>query len=327
MPVLETQVQEYLGETLGVRLHTMAWHQAERHPPYLANRYRFAEADVFGSPLLLMLDESVEQESPAALRKHITKVQERSSAPVVYVRDQMSSYNRKRLIEQRVQFIIPGNQMYLPELGIDLREYFRKPAAAKQKFRPATQAVFLFLLLNRGKCNPVASAIAPKLAYSSMTLSRAFDELESVELAESTSSSRERVLHFVSPSRETWERAQPWLIDPVSFRKRIAYWNEDRPGLHSGMDALAHYSMIAQPKSHCFAIGQKRWKELNRDSTRLLLSEPDTDSVEIEVWKYAPRSYHDRGTVDPLSLYLSLRDNPDERVSQALDQLVEQMPW
>ena len=33
--------------------------------------------------------------------------------------------------------------MYLPDLGIDLREYFRKPPVSKRTFSPATQAVVI----------------------------------------------------------------------------------------------------------------------------------------------------------------------------------------
>jgi hypothetical protein len=31
--------------------------------------------------------------------------------------------------------------------------------------------------------------------------------------------------------------------------------------------------------------------------------------------------------VDPLSLFLSLRDFPDERVQQQLESLIDQIPW
>jgi hypothetical protein len=33
------------------------------------------------------------------------------------------------------------------------------------------------------------------------------------------------------------------------------------------------------------------------------------------------------GVVDPFSLYLSLKDDPDERVRMALDNLMEQYAW
>ena len=40
--------------------------------------------------------------------------------------------------------------------------------------------------------------------------------------------------------------------------------------------------------------------------------EPDTH--EIEVWSYPPELFAERHVVAPLSLYLSLRGNPDERI-------------
>lgn len=40
--------------------------------------------------------------------------------PVVYVTTTLASYERKRLVQQKVPFIVPGNQLYLPELAIDL---------------------------------------------------------------------------------------------------------------------------------------------------------------------------------------------------------------
>jgi len=49
-------------------------------------------------------------------------IQTKQKDDVVYVRTRMTAFNRKRLIEQKVPFIVPGNQMYLPTLAIDLRE-------------------------------------------------------------------------------------------------------------------------------------------------------------------------------------------------------------
>jgi len=45
----------------------------------------------------------------------------------------------------------------------------------------------------------------------------------------------------------------------------------------------------------------------------------ELDSIEIEIWSYDPALFGQDGTVDRLSLYLSLKDNHDERVESALD--------
>lgn len=324
MPVLEQQIPDYLHQTLGVRPHTIAWEGASRLPAFLTARYRFALMDLQGQDLLLMVDEAPDPEPPATVRKHAEQVRAKWSGPIVYVRDRVTAYNRKRLIEQRVPFIVPGNQMYLPELGLDLREYFRTPPPSKRKFRPATQAVLIFVLLNRDQDGATASELAPTLGYSTMTLSRAFDELESIELATSDASGRERVLRFHDSHRETWERAQPWLIDPVKSRHFVA----TRPqGLRAGQDALAHYTMLAEPTVPVTAIGHKRWLEFSKASAGAELHDRDSANCEVEVWKYEPREHDSSGTVDPLSLYLSFKQTGDERVEQALEAMMEQVRW
>jgi hypothetical protein len=49
--------------------------------------------------------------------------------------------------------------------------------------------------------------------------------------------------------------------------------------------------------------------------------------MEIEIWKYDPELLARKGVVDPLSLYLSLKNIKDERVEMALDTLLEKFQW
>ena len=324
MPAPEQQIPDYLHQTLGVRPRAVAWDGAGRLPAFLTARYRFALIDLEGRQLLLMVDEAPDPDSPATIRKHLEQVRAKWGGPIVYVREQVTAYNRKRLIEQRIPFIVPGNQMYLPELGLDLREHFRAPAPAKRKLRPATQAVLIFVLLNGNEDGATASALAPALGYTTMTLSRAFADLESVELATTEASGRERVLRFRTSRRETWERAQPWLIDPVKSRHFVAMLPD---GLRAGQDALARSTMIAEPRLPVTAIGHKEWLAFAREHPEAALPDRESAKAEVEVWKYEPRAHERPGVVDPLSLYLSVKGPADERVEQALDALMEQVRW
>lgn len=52
----------------------------------------------------------------------------------------------------------------------------------------------------------------------------------------------------------------------------------------------------------------------------------------LEVWKYDPKVLvgelpNDMPVVDALSLYLSLKDNYDERTEAALEQIIEKYIW
>lgn len=53
----------------------------------------------------------------------------------------------------------------------------------------------------------------------------------------------------------------------------------------------------------------------------------DPAGVEVETWAYDPGALTRGDVVDKLSLYLSLRDHPDERVGIAAAELLETFEW
>jgi hypothetical protein len=70
---------------------------------------------------LLAIDRS-NQQLMAGIRSQLTKVQAAWNAPIVYVAPTLASFERRRLMEQKIPFLGPRNQFYAPELGIDFRE-------------------------------------------------------------------------------------------------------------------------------------------------------------------------------------------------------------
>lgn len=321
------KLERYLDDILGIQVAVAPWEAEGRMPLFLRDRYRFFWAEVLNQKCVFMVDDHAEVESPAAIRKHVEPVREKWDVPVVYVRDRIIAYNRKRLIEHKVPFIVPGTQMYLPTLGIDLREHFRKLRADNGGLRPAAQAVLIHALLRDAE-NLGPTVLAEKLGYSIMTMSRALDELEAAELGRTTANGRERRLRLAGSKREIWEKAQPLLRSPVVKRHAIRLAPEAAlSGPRTGLDALAHYSMLAEPGSVAVAIGREDWKSMQRTDRveAAMMDEPGTTTV--EVWSYAPVLFADGGWVDRLSLYLSLRETRDERVQAALDQMIKEVPW
>lgn len=322
MPDLKTQLGRYLHDALGVAVTITPWENGGRVPPFLQDRYRFFAGQLMGQRCLFMADKAEEQ-TPAAIRKHIDQVRGKWNDPVVYVRERITAYNRKRLIEHKVPFIVPGNQMYLPMLGIDLREHFRKLRADKNGLGPAAQVVLIHALLrNAEDLSP--TPLAEKLGYSVMTMSRALDELEAAGLGQSTATGRERRLRLVAAKRELWEKAQRVLRNPVKTRYAIHVMPGGKPpGPQAGLSALAHYTMLAEPANAIFAVGREDWATLRRKNA--LADEPE--AITVEIWNYAPELFAHDDQVDRLSLYLSLRDTQDERVQAALEQMMKEMPW
>ena len=111
------ELERYVHDALGVSVKSRPWSGADQLPPFLRERYRFAQAELLGLNALFVIDANPEEQSPATVRKHMDLLQTKQHADLIYVRAQVTAYNRKRLIEQKVPFIVPGNQMYSAHAG------------------------------------------------------------------------------------------------------------------------------------------------------------------------------------------------------------------
>lgn len=321
------QLELYLDQTLGTKIVLSPWPDSERLAPFLQQLYGFWRTQIMGTPCLLMVDKGREEQAAAILSKHLAQVQAKWDGAVVYVRDHLTPYNRRRLLEQKIPFVVPGNQMYLPMVGVDFRERFRRPIEVPARFSPATQAMVLYWLL-KGADKPLTPAqTAQQLGYSAMTTTRAFTELEATELVEVERQGKERLLRFIGAKRDVWAKAQPFLRTPVTKRVFVRQQRPDPEDIQAGLTALAHYSMLAAPARPVVAVYGQDQKALPRWHNKASIPSQDPEATEIEVWRYRPNLLANEGVVDPLSLFLSLKDNQDERVQAALEEMIGRIPW
>jgi hypothetical protein len=330
MSTLIEQLIQYLRDTLNVTLAVRPWNESRGLPFFLQDGYAYFCAELSELNLLLMVDSSDEEHPPATVRKHMDQVREKWEGEVIYVRDRVTAYNRKRLIEHNVPFIVPGNQLYLPMLAIDLREYFRQKRKSTHKFSPATQALVLYWIYNSNKADARAtpSEMAKVLGYSKMTMTRAFKEVDAALDAVLASERRNNDAKYSLTGQELWHKLQPFWRSPVKQRYYLFKTDFDHAlGLRAGLTAMTSYSMLAEPSHRVFAVSQNEWKVLVQRHEVVVLDRPDSQTVEVEVWGYPPNLFAQNDLVDRLSLYLSLRDTSDERIESALEELLEGMKW
>lgn len=327
MPVEIQAIERYLFDTLGVMTSIADWESSGRLPLYLRDGFRYYRTDIIGVPCLLMVEQADKPDSPATIRKKMDQVQPKWQGGLIYVCRQVASHQRKRLLEQRIPFIVPGNQLYLPMLGIDFREHFRKQRQKPSKFKPATQALVLHLLLHHDDTQGTPVHLAERLGYTKMTLSRALDELEAEQLCEVRREGRERILRLKEGRRQLWENALPLLQSPVQQRHYLRQCPSQQLGITAGLTALASYSMLAAPRTPTVAVNHKGWQALQRSPEHRTAYPDDLDAMEIEVWTYDPKLFGKQGIADRFSLYLSLKENSDERVQLSLKEMMENIIW
>lgn len=327
---IERLVHQYVHETLGINLEPRPWSHASELPFYLQDALEWYEATFCDWEVLILHSPQEDDVSLSDIRIKVNKVRSMTGLPVIYTTLALASYQRRYLIEHRVPFIVPGNQLYLPDLGIDLREYFRKHTAQlPKKLSPAAQAVLIRMLLTASRNEAWTSAeLAYELRYSQMTLSRAVRELESAGLVEISAEGRAKVIRLSAHPAKIWTRALELMRTPIKNRVRV-YQLPSRVENNApiaGINALSRTTMLAEPVNQTRAISPETWN-LVRSEAITLAPDWDKEATELEIWRYDPTLGEYRSVVDPLSLTLSLRDDKDERVQLALEELEGHYPW
>ena len=323
---LAHSAERYVREVLDAPLALRGFDGARGLPYFLQDRYLFLEGQPLGQRCILMAPGLEGLDSPANVAKHIRQVQQQAGAVVILLVPSVAAYNRKRLIAQRINFIAPGAQLFLPELAVDLREHYRaalRPATEVDKLSPTSQMIIIAGALDGRLSGLNAASVAQWLGVSAMSISRAFDELRVTDLVALEPQGREYRLYFTAHGRELWDRARPRLRSPVRKTRGADFRPQGATTLLAGESALAHYTSLAEPPRTTFAIHASDWKRLALDHALDMVEVTDDPPFRVETWSYDPKVLARReDLVDPLSLYLSL-DLRDERMGIAAEELLE----
>ena len=325
-------ITRYLKDTLGIAdLELTNYLKATQLPYLLQDQFEFLQMRLGKHCVILAIPKKnlpIRQMRDALAHLH-------SDEPLLMCFESLASYERRYLIEQKISFLVPGNQLYLLDLGIDLREYFhRKKQAQVLALNPATQALLLWFLQNHQLTTEWApSEAATTLKYTSMTASRASAELVALGLFEEFSRGRRKYLRANDSHEQIWQKAKPHLRSPV----KQEVWTRDPVYLRSseiylaGISALSKVTMINSDQENCYALSPQSWQEVKGRIFALPEKEPGANCYQI--WAYEPRMYREGSIslgetcVDSLSLWLSFRDSSDPRIELALSDLEEEFRW
>ncbi len=320
------ETEKYLKETLGIDvcIRPFATTQKTNFPLFIRQLYDFYQVHLFGRKIILLNNEGEEKTTADQLRKHAQMVEQTLHCPVVFVFPFLQPYNRKRLIQKQVAFIVPGKQMFIPQLFVDLRDFRQTVPNKKEKLLPAAQCILLYHLLKENIESFPLKTLAKKLGYTQATVTRAVQVLVGKSIATKIGKNKEIRIVFKQKKKDLWQRALPFLQNPV---KKV-YSLEHPPKTHvvyrASFSALARYTNLAEGDKQYFAVSRNDFETLKKKKHIQIVPSGEAD-VLLEVWKYAPGLLAENQVVDPLSLYLSLKDEEDERVQKALDDLLEQV--
>jgi hypothetical protein len=296
-------------------------------PLFLREQYEFAQVDLFGRRVPLAVEKAPPEElSASEYARNAAMLRQGFGQEVVLVMAKLPSYVRNRLVREGVPFIVPGAQMFLPMLMIDLRERFSKAETRIQdKLSPVSQLVVIYQILRRPDAHVPLAQLGERLAYSPQAVSFAQDELQNAKLCDVRRAGKMIFLEFELRRKALWEKAEPLMASPVRRTQWVRWGRPRARAVASGTTALSRLSMLADDAVATYAMRDRELGAALEKGELVGCHGADEADAQVESWKYDPWVLAENGVADACSLYLSLRRSGDERVQKEIRSLIERL--
>lgn len=290
-------------------------------PRLIVNQYDLYSGEILGQNFIWAIvkdkDSGIRQ-----IRAHLEFFLKKTiRTPVIFLFQKLNTTQQKMLMSLRINFVIKGGTIYLPDAFIVLQ----KSRNEEVKPTPVTLSTWatttILYQLNTNKLNDqTISDVAELFNISKMHASRAIDELKATRLVTTHREGVSKKLQFPD-KKELWQNALPYLTSPVL--KRI-YTDQQIDGQYAGYTALGEYTLIDSGELKTVAISKKQYAKLiNEKAINNIPAE--IAKTRLEVWEWDPRVINKNRYVDKFSLYLSMMDNKDDRTAIALNEILEQV--
>ena len=282
----------------------------------LIANFNMMQFEFNGQFMLLLVAKGELDYTNVQRRKISERIESVKHIPAVFYFDNLLTYERDRLVEQGVYFVVADKFAFVPTLIINR---LSTKSEIKELFYPSTQYILFYHLQIESLDGLSLKELEDKVPYKYKTIAKSIKQLEALGLV-SLEGSRNKKLVFELSGKELWDKASTNLIDPI---KSIEYTSDVFPeGDIGGISALSHYSMLV-PEDVPTRVLTAEWVREHKYSIPELHSFEDTQRIEI--WKYPPSGTS--GYVDKLSLFLTLKDDNDPRVEKEIEIMMNEIKW
>ena len=260
----------------------------------------------------------------AAMKKQKAKYEEVLQCPIVYDMKINSLSMRNALVKNGISFVDLPENLFIPFIGVVLKDVYRKQVIRTDKMMPTTQMVFLKLLYMEDEESILKSDIASELNLTRTSVTRATVQLREMGLICEQKSGTEINVKRRYSRRACYDKAKEYLINPV--QKIVASVKDEKTIelLNAGETALSLFSELNPPVLEEKAVykGDEIVEQFVSVDTRY----EDWDKcLKIQLWKYNPWYFAVDGCVDPVSLACTFIGTEDERIEMGIEELLEEL--
>lgn len=298
-------------------------HNELRLPPYMRGQFSAYLYRVPQGELVAVQAHAWSgRETVEELLGAVARFQAQFDKPCVLLVGNLPAPLKQRYVSGGVPFVSSSQVAFIPGYFAQLGSLRPTLPPQADKVNTHGQLTLLRHFLFGDVSGKPLRRVAELLHCQAIQISRGKDSLCSQALCSFTGRTRGASFTLPKPTPELWERALGALSTPVVrtlYLKRIP---KDAP--LAGESALSCRTLLSAPPLPCHALGKA---QAARIPASQILPDAYGAAACVQVWRYNPTllMQRDDDCVDPLSLYLSLMNDADERIQQELTSLP--MPW
>ena len=292
----------------------------EKLPRLVLNHYDLKYVEIMNKQFVLAEVKARDVEVKK-LTTHEEMIQKAFKRPVIFFFKSLGNYQAKYLIEHQVNFVVAHGAVFLPDVLLVLNNQKTEDVQELVKLTNWAMMVLIYQLNHRTLQNKTISGLALVFKTTKMQASRIVDELKTAKLIDIIQRGTFKYIQFAE-QQELWNKLRPYFQNPVI--KKIYTDENIGAGKLAGFTALERFSMLHDGGIKTKAIYKKKFAEIERDKDIKIVPKEFARYC-FEVWSWDPEALAKKDVVDPVSLYLSMEDQPDERTQMALDELLREV--
>ncbi|WP_303976916.1 hypothetical protein [Streptococcus danieliae] len=259
--------------------------------------------------------------------KQVQAIQKQVEEDVVLVFNKLSDEDKKRLLQVGISYLDYQENVFIPKLGF-LFSKTSKKIELKDQLSSTEQKLLITLLLHTKDAMIDMEKISQFMQLSIPSLYRYFRSFKERGWLHN----KQKSYQFAKSKSMIFEESKELLVSPI--RKVVTISDHDFQQLNKAVplkmtyvQALSYLGMLADSKKYGdYAISKKIYKNFETVPRQHIFQ-----GHRLEIWNYEPISFDYQtknwlgdsyGTlVDPISLYVILRDNEDPRIEEEVERL------
>jgi len=292
-------------------------------PISFEKRFQYAKMKFHKESFLL-----IKEKRRGSLNSFVTQARtigRKASMDVILVFSKLSDNEKKQLLQARVPFVDFKGNLFFPPLGLALNA--NHDVEVFKELTPSEQLTWIAFLLTKGQKVVDVDLLSQITGLPNSTIYRCLRTFKTLNWLNKPN----KLYTYTASKKELFLKSESFLFNPIKKRLLLSDFDlnkiqSDSRLLYGGTYALSYLTFLAESdENSSYVISQRQFNKLS-----LPLSQHILEGKILEIWRYSPfvsefwndfKETQDRQFVDPISLYLTLKDDDDPRVEEEIEAL------